>query len=178
MNFFNKLSKKEKLGLLLAFGFLAVALIDQLVVSPIRTKLKFIDQAVHINEKKLKMSLRNIKQKNMIEKEYEKYVDYVRRTGSNEEEVAKILREIEVLARKSSVYLVDTKPHTPKKVDFYNTYMVEIEGEGRMDSIVDFLHKLNTSKQLLRAEKVRLSIKGKEPGVVKVSMLITKVLVF
>jgi len=176
--FFDKLSQKEKIGLMIAFSCLAVAFLDRLIVNPIRNKIKQINREVEISEKQLSMNLRNIKQKDVIEQEYEKYVDYVRRSGSDEEEVAKILGEIEVLARKSSVYLVDTKPQTPKKVDFYQQYMVEIEGEGEMKSIMRFLHELNISPQLLRAEKVRLSIKEKKAGVIKVSMLITKVLIF
>ncbi len=178
MMFFEKLSKKEKIGLLIAFGFLAAAFLDRLIVAPIRNKIKRINREIEISEKQLSMNLRNIKQKDIIEQKYEKYVDYVKRSGSDEEEVARILGEIEVLARKSSVYLVDTKPQTPKRVDFYKQYMVEIEGEGEMRSIIKFLYELNVSPQLLRAEKVRLSIKAKKRGVIKVSMLITKVLIF
>jgi len=178
VNFWNKLSSKEKTGLIFAFGFLAFAFMDQLVVSPIRTKIKQIDRMIDINEKQLSMNLRNVKQREMIEAQYEEYVDFIQKEGSDEEKVAKILGEIEVLARKSEVYLVDTKPHTPKQVDFYREFAVEIEGEGRMESLILFLHRLNSSDQLLRAEKVRLNIKGKTTGIIKASMLITKVLLY
>ncbi len=178
MKFWSKLSRKEKTGLAIALGCLAVALVDRLVVSPIRERMDALEMAIRVSEKRLRMNVRNIKQKAVIEEQYAKYADYVRQTGSDEEELARVLGAIEAMARESSVYLVDTKAHGIKKKGFYRQVTAEIEGEGAMASMVMFLHKINSSKQLLRPEKVRLSVKGKSPGVVKVSMLITKVLVF
>ncbi len=175
--FFEKLSRKEQIGLMIAFSFLILAFLDRVIISPIRNKMKRIDREIKISEKQLSMNLRNIKQKDIIEEKYNKYVKYLKRSGSDEEEMVRILGEIEVLARKSHIYLVDSKPQTPKRVKFYKQYMVGIEVEGEMSDLITFLHELNTSSQLLRAEKVRLSIKAKKRGVIKGFMLITKVLV-
>ncbi|HQP10992.1 MAG TPA: type 4a pilus biogenesis protein PilO, partial [Candidatus Omnitrophota bacterium] len=128
--FLEKLSQKEKIGLALAFAFLAVASLDRLIVSPIRTKFRRLDQAIKINEKQLAHDLRNVHQEDQIAAQFDKYVKYVERTGSDEEEVAKILGEIESLAREAEIYLANMKPETPKEVDFYKRYAVEIEAEG------------------------------------------------
>lgn len=175
--FWDKLSKKEKIGLSMASLIMAVAFVDRLIVSPIRGRFQKIDQEIKINEKQLGHDLRNVHLKDQIEEEFEKYVGYVERSGSDEEETAKILGEIESLARSSNVYLVDVKPQLPKKVDFYKEYSVEIEAEGVMEDLTMFLHQINVSKQLLRIEKLRLNTQENEEKALKSSMLITKVLV-
>ena len=173
----DKLSKKEKIGLSFSFAIVSLALLDRAIVSPIRSRFQRINQAIAIGEKQLGHDLRNIRQKDQIAAEFEKYVQYVQRSGSDEEEVAKILGEIEALARQSNVYLVDMKPQTPKEVDFYKEYAVEIEAEGDMTALVRFLYQMNTSVQLLRVEKLRLNSRKSGDPVLKSSMLITKILV-
>lgn len=173
----DKLSQKEKIGLSLAFAFLAVAFLDRLLISPIRIKFNALNGQIRISEKQLGSDMRNINQKEFISEEYEQYLPYVRRSGSDEEEVAKILGEIEALARKSSVYLVDMKPRKPRDVEFYKEYTVEIEAEGYMESLMSFIYQLNTSSQLLRIETLRLNLTKGGTNVLSASMLITKVLI-
>lgn len=173
----DKLSPKEKIGLSIAFGFLALAFLDRLFISPVRARFSALNQQIRISEKQLGSDMRNINQKKFISEEYEQYVPYVRRSGSDEEEVARILGEIESLARKSSVYLVDMKPRKPREVEFYKEYTVEIEAEGYMESLMGFLYQLNSSTQLLRIETLRLNPTKSESKVLNASMLITKVLV-
>ena len=173
----DKLSKKEKIGLSVAFAFLALAFLDRLLISPIRTKFNALNLQIRISEKQLGGDMRNINQKKFIGEEYEQYLPYIRRSGSDEEEVAKILGEIEALARKSSVYLVDMKPRKPREVEFYKEYTVEIEAEGYMESLMSFIYQLNTSSQLLRVETLRLNLTKGDSKVLSASMLITKVLI-
>ncbi len=173
----DKLSKKEKIGLSIAFVFLAVAFLDRFLISPVRTKFNALNQQIRTSEKQLGSDMRNINQREFISEEYEQYLPYVRRSGSDEEEVAKILGEIESLARKSSVYLVDMKPRKPREVEFYKEYTVEIEAEGRMESLMSFIYQLNTSSQLLRVETLRLNLTKGDSNVLSASMLITKVLI-
>ena len=175
--FWDKLSGKEKIGLSGALAFLFVAFMDRLVVSPIRGRFENIDRAIKISEKQLGHDLRNVYLKDQIAEEFEKYVEYVERSGSDEEEVAKILGEIESLARQSNVYLVNVKPQSPQKIDFYKEYSIEIEAEGEMAALMSFLYQINTSIQLLRVEKLRLNSSEDESTDLKSSMLITKVLV-
>src|SRR3989338_3837035 len=143
--FWDKLSRKEKVGLSLAIAFITVAFFDRLIVSPIRSRVQQINQNIQISEKQLAHDLRNVHLKDQIVKEYEKYIGYVERIGSDEEEVAKILGEIESLSRQSEIYLVDMKPQSPKNIDFYKEYTIEIEVEGEMVPLTSFLYKLNSS---------------------------------
>ena len=151
-----------------------MALLDRLIVAPVHHKLQQINHEIAISEKQLGRSLRNLNQKDVIAKAYERYTPYVKRAGSDEEEVAKILSEIEEVARKSAVSLDNVKPQEPKKRDFYKEYSVEIEAEGDMESLVSFLHQLSASSQLLRPEKINLSLQERDSTIVKASIVITK----
>jgi Tfp pilus assembly protein PilO len=175
--FWDKLSNKEKIGLSLAFAVMAIALFDRLIISPIKLRFQRIDRAIKINEKQLAHDLRNVHQRDQIARQFDKYVEYVQRSGSDEEEVAKILGEIESMARQSKIYLANMKPQTPKEIDFYKEYTVEIEAEGKIGALVTFLHQLNTSTLLLRVEKLRLSSIKKGDTTLRASMLIMRVLV-
>ena len=66
-----------------------------MLISPIRTKFNALNLQIRISEKQLGGDMRNINQKKFIDEEYEQYLPYIRRSGSDEEEVAKILGEIE-----------------------------------------------------------------------------------
>ena len=175
--FLEKLSGKEKIGLSLAFAVMAIALLDRLIINPVRIRFQRIDQEIKISEKQLAYDLRNVHQKDRIARQFDEYVEYVQRSGSDEEEVAKILGEIESMARQSKVYLANMKPQTPKEIDFYKEYAVEIDTKGEISSLITFLHQLNTSTQLLRVEKLRLSSDKKGDKTLKASMLIIRVLV-
>ena len=175
--FWNKLSKKEKIGMSFAIAFMVISGMDRLIINPIRERFQRINQAIKISEKQLRHDLRNVQLKDQIEKEFEKYVEYVERSGSDDQEKAKILIEIQSLADQTNVNVVSQKPQSTKTVDFYKEFAVEIEAEGEIEALITFLHRINVSTQLLRVEKLRLNNKEQGTKILKSSMLITKVLV-
>jgi hypothetical protein len=67
------------------------------------------------------------------------------------------------------------KPLAPRAVDFYKKYEVELEIEGEMEQVVNFLYQLNNSPQLLRAEKVALNPKDRDSTTVRAKLNVTKV---
>lgn len=176
--FLDKLSKREKIGAYLSAAFLLAVFLDNLVIKPISARVKVLNMEIKTSEAQLSRYLRNLNRKDEVLKEYQKYIKYVKNGGSDEEETAKILGEIEALARKSSLTLADMKPRTPRAIGFYKEYTVEIEVEGSMDSITNFLYQLNTSSQLLRTEKVRLYPKKKGSSAIKGLILVTKILIY
>jgi len=178
MDFFNKLSKKERIGLSIAVGFITLAVLDRLVIKPIKDKVDRLNHQIQVSEEELRLDLRNLQEKKVISREYEKYTQYVTKAGSDEEEVAKILAEIEEMARRSNVNLVDITPQAPREIDFYREYAAEIEIMGSMESVVKFLYRLSNSMLLLRAQKLRMTLKGDESKNVAATILVTKILVF
>ena len=176
MKLLSKLSKKEKLGLFAAVAAVSLVLFDRVLISPINDKFRRINGDINVAEKQLGRDLRNLNQKDDIAKEFRKYSQYVKKTSSDDEEVAKILAEVESLARKSQVTLADIKPQAPKQSDFYKIYTIDVEAEGVIEAITSFLRELSGSKLLLRAARTRLNPKDKESSAIKASISVTRVL--
>jgi len=175
MDFFSKLAKKERIGLFVASVVVLITLADRLVISPIRGMVGKLNREIEMCEEELRRDIMSLNEKKAITKEYEKYTQYVTKAGSDEEEVSKILAEIEEIARKSEVNLVDITPQAPREVDFYREYAAEIEVEGRTASIVSFLYRLSNSTLLLRAQKLRINLKTSDS--VGAFVLVTKILI-
>lgn len=171
---FSNMAKKEKIGLVAAALIVGLTLLDRLIVDPINKRIQQIEREIRQDEKQLSLGLRNLSQKDTILSEYDKYSQYFKSFGSEEETTAAMLSEIETLAKKSNMNLSDLKPQTSKDKGFYREYSVDVEAEGAMDSLVSFLYKLNSSPQLLRAEKLRFNSRSKEPSVIKASILIIR----
>ena len=175
MSIFSSISKKEKIWLALSFLIVLFAFSDRLILAPISLKFKRINSVIRMREAQLAQSMHNLNSKDEIAREYEKYLPYIKSDYSEEEEVAKLLEEIENLGRNAGISITDIKPQSSKQISIYKYYVVEIEAEGRMEALTTFLYQLGTSKQLFRASKVYISVKDKETSTAKASMLITKV---
>ncbi|MFA5143628.1 MAG: type 4a pilus biogenesis protein PilO [Candidatus Omnitrophota bacterium] len=175
MNFFATMSKKERAGIAIAVAILLFAFLDRFVAAPIASKFRKINAETRMNEQQLAQNLRNLNQKDNIDAEYRKYLPYVKANYSDGEEVNKLLEVIENMARKSGLAIGNIKPQPPKQTDLYRYFLIEVEVEGRMDSIVVFLHDLAGSKELFRTTKIYITLKEKETSTARASILVTKV---
>ena len=177
MNIFSNMAKKEKLGLTIAAVIVFLAFFDRLIASPVLLKFKKINSETRMYEQQLAETLLNLNQKDDIAKDYQKYMQYIKSSYSEGETVTKLLEEVENMARSSGISIVDIKPQAPKQAEGYKYFLIEVEAEGKMETLVAFLHQLAGSKELLRASKVYITLKDKETSTVKASILITKVAV-
>lgn len=173
--FLDNLAKKEKIGVILAIIIVCFALVDRLVVNPINNRIKLIGQDIKVNEKELSLGMRNLSQKEIIQKQYFQNVSNLQNSGSDEETIAGMLSRIEGLARITNVSLVDIKPQSTQKIDFYKQYNVEITIEATMEDIVRFIYQLNAAPELLRVEKLRLNLKDKKSPYLKALVNISRV---
>ncbi len=176
MEFFSKLSVKEKKGLYIAVLIISIAAFDRLIISPIASSFRKLNHDIKTDEKRLVLGLRNLNQKDAVLAEYQKYEKNIRKTESDEEEVSKTLDEIEGLARKAHVSMIDVKTRSPQQVDFYTEYTMDLEIQGDPESIANFLYQINTSPLLLRTTRVRFGSQEKDSKGVKASIVVTRIL--
>lgn len=171
----NKLAPREKSLFLASVAILSFLFLDLIVVRPLWNHyISLADQTV-FKEKKLLQNMLNISRKDLIEKEYEKYKDYIHEPASNEEETAAMLREIEKLARGNEVVVVDMKPKEVLSEKFHKEYKVDLDVETEMSPLLRFIHQIESSSQLMRVEQAKLQLKSQESPVVKAKMTVTKI---
>lgn len=173
----SNLSRKEKIGIYISLFVIGLAFFDRLIISPISGKYRQLNHEIRISGMQLYRDLCNVHQQEDIISDFQKYKQYVKSTGSDEEVTAEMLAAIEETAHNSGIDLIDVKPQDARQEDIYKDYAIEVEAGGEMKSLVAFLYQLNNSKQLLRVVKVHLNPKDKESSMIRASLLVTKIVI-
>lgn len=174
--FFLRLSKREKFVFYGALFFVSLTLLDQLVVSPVFSKIKFLDTEIKNREALIKNSLKIVTQKEKIVSARAKYSYLSSGFTSSDTEATSLLKEIEGMSSKSSVYLVDMKPAAVKGGSS-EKFMISLSCEAQMEQLVDFMYNIENSDKLLMIDKYQISPKSKESSVAKCSMSISKIVI-
>lgn len=172
--YFSKLSKRGKVIVYITAIVIFIGLVDRLVYYPIVNRFKELDQEILLQEKQLRINLRNLAARETVLKAYSAYNGYALAAGSDEEEVASLLNEIEGLARKTGLSLVNVKPKPLTKKEFWKQYPVEIEVETEWAPLLKFIHGLYSSKYLLRIKHLRLMPTGRRTTRVKGYLIVNK----
>lgn len=174
-----KLSSRERKGLVIAAVCSLLTLTDKLIVRRLAANLDRIGRRLEVEKRQLAGNLRILdsNRKAVIRREYRQYGNRIRKQLTSAEESAALLAQVETLARSANVRLVATRPRDMMSEGFYETYAVTVEIEARLEKIVDFLYRLESSPKLLRIDEVSLSPKNKEPdSPLRGMLLITQVL--
>jgi len=140
------------------------------------TKWNKLDEKIASDKLKLEKSERLIAKKGSITSDYKKAASAVRMIGSEEEEMAKFLTEIESLANSSSVHINEIKPLPTKQLELYRKFYAELEVEGEMAQISNFMHRIQDSPHLLAIDRLSLGSKQAEgSSLLKCRIVISKV---
>jgi len=172
-----RISKKERALLYIAVIFVSLAVFSRVVLFPALGKSADLNRQIQLKKRMIENSLRLLNQKENIQKEFQGYAKYARQKFSEEEETASFLKEIEDIARNSQVQLIDLKPYSSERKDFYIEDKVEIETESNMNQLITFIYNLQSSESLLRVAKFHISPKVDKPDILKTYLTITKALI-
>jgi Tfp pilus assembly protein PilO len=170
--FLGRLSKREKAIFYSAAFFVSLVALDRLAISPVIAKIKSLDNEIQEKETAIKKNLRIVSQKDRIQDEASRYSSFLGGMKSEEEEMTSLLKEIETLANKGGVYLIDMKPAGLKD----NRYAVNVSCEGQMEQLVSFMYNIENSAKLLMIDKYQITPKSRESSVAKASLLVSKLI--
>ena len=137
--------------------------------------MKSLNEEIQEKQSSIRKNLHILAQKDRISSEITKYTTFLSSTESDEEEMTSLLKEIEGLANKSSVYLVDMKPAGLKSAGSSKKYLISLNCEAQMEQLTDFMYNIENSNKLLTIEKYQIAPKSKESSVVRCSMSIAKI---
>jgi hypothetical protein len=156
------------LAILLALGNL-------LVVRPIRAKHREIHEGAVAQRRVLKDHLQILAYKAQAAKEYEKVAKYVCERQPEEEPDQDMLKEAVRLATTCGLSVLSRKPDGFGVQDeFLQEYIVQMEVKGSIVNMIQFLYRLRVSSQLMRVQWLKLTPQGREKGVKKGVLRITK----
>jgi Tfp pilus assembly protein PilO len=170
-----KLSRREKLLAILASGVMLGAFIFRGIIEPAVRNWIALNQQIALKEAKLTRALKIIAQKPEVQAEFDGYQKFILPPVSEEEEIARLLREIEKLARDTGMRITDMAPRRKQRSEFYTRFTVEIETEGSMEGLMRFIYALETSPFLFTAERLKITLKSRQSNILKSDILLSKV---
>ncbi len=174
---FLKLDSKQKKIFYIAIFFVVLLIIDRGIINPIGSAIKNLDEDIKQKKEKIRKDLGIYEQKNVVNEITLKYKDFLSGSKSTDEEITFILKDIEVLANKSEVYIVDLKPLSSKEEDSVIRYFVNLNCETTMDKLIEFLYLLDNVNKMFFVEKCRISLKSKDLDVMACSLVISKAVI-
>ena len=152
-------------------------LVDIFLVRPIFSLYSGLKDSIVTAEKRTERNLDFLSRKDAIYGEYEKYKSHFKSVGTEEEELASILKEIESVANATQIKLADIKPVPVLHTEFYDRYSVEIECESDMNNLVKFIYEIQHSEKMLRVDRLRITAKKTKGSVLEGYMLISRVVI-
>lgn len=173
--FIERLSKREKIIFYAVIFFISLSLLDRIIISPIYSKMKTLNEEIQEKESNIKKNIHILSQKDKISAEINKYASFLSSLKLEDGQLISILKEIETLANKNSVYLVDMKPVGLKDLGSLKKYLVNLNCEAQMEQLAEFMYTIEISNRLLTIEKYQINPKSKESSIARCSMLIAKI---
>lgn len=176
MNILTKMTARERAILYASTAIIALSLIYNFLIEPLIKRWNEVNQEINLVKVRLQQSLSTIKDKDRIDKEYAVYAERLKPRGSDEQEMTYILDGIEKLARNSNLKIVNIKPKPPQDKKFYKQFMVGLETESDMRSLMKFIYDVKNSPLLLKVDRLNLNTKSSQAGIViRASIAISKI---
>lgn len=171
---YNRLSSREQRVLQGAAAVVLLLLLDSAVFRPVGEMYVSLDGQIVEAEGNLTRNLVNLSRKEPVEAGYSKYSSFVRQAGTDEEENASLLSEIEQLARANQVVLVDMKAREAASGQFYRQFSAELDAEGEMKNLIAFMYSMEQSAQVMKVVNAKLTEREANSVVVKGRMTVAK----
>ncbi len=156
---------------------IALVVVDLIVVRPVTSYLSRVDEMISIEEKVIPKRLMILKYKDKIVREYRSWKPLMSDPLiTQEEEIAKLLREVERVSKESGLFVSNINPvKTTEKTSSIYELSVDIEGKGNIDAVRKFLRKIENDNAAIRIDAYTLKPQGKESDELKFSLTIIKI---
>lgn len=176
-NIIARFSKREKAVFFAALIFVGFSLLDRVILSPIFKKMEMYSAEIKTTEYDLMKNAKILQQRARIEAEEVKYAEYAITAQTDEEETATLLREIERLATRSSIYLNDLKPSGIEEEGLVKKFRVNVSCEGEMEKIILFMHYIEDSHVIMQITAFDMGPKSTQSKVNRCELLISKIVI-
>lgn len=175
---FLRLPKKQKTMLYVVAGVFLLSLFNLLIILPVYSKIRSLNNAIVKKEAGIVRDLNVLERKSEILSESKKYATFLEEASTDEEETTLLLKEIENIASKGSLYIVEMKPAGIREEgNKLKKFVVNLTCEGQMEQVIGFMHNIGNSHMLLNIEKFQLSPKSKESSIAQCAMTISNVVI-
>ena len=174
MDFYARLSKREKLILFGTVVMLGVFVTDKVIIGPSYRKMTALDADIQAQEAAIKKSVYVQVQEERILAEGKEFMSYSVESQNPEQEMVGLLKEIESTADSAGVSLLYVKPAKEEGDGSVKKYFANLECEAEMEQVATFFHGIESSTKLLKVEKYEIQPKNKESSIARCTITISK----
>ena len=175
---FSKLTGKSRILFIAAAIFLALALMDRLMIGPFTSQMEYLKAEAKAQTESLRRSKRVVSFRDGIFQEYSKYSTYLD-TGemTQEQIISALLKKIETIAGQQSVTVTNTRPGDVEEKPNFRVYKTSIDCEGKLGNVLSFINLLEQSDYLFQVERYTMGPKSKGSDIVKCTFDIARILI-
>lgn len=158
------ISKREKRILILTAAIIVFKLCYELALTPFIQKITSMNNEIAQLQNKLTKSKRLLFRKDEIEKRFSALATGLKsdESLSNEQQITRILVELEQLGNKAGIHINDIKPQPFKRNDYYSEIIIELRLEAGLKELTNFLYRIQQSGELLTVEKLEIGIQSQD----------------
>ncbi|MDI6732580.1 MAG: hypothetical protein QME51_02325 [Planctomycetota bacterium] len=171
MKFISKLSNRERFFLYITLLIVAIFLVESFIFSGMLQKTNSLGFEIEKLKNELTDNKNILSYKNIITKEYELYGKYLEKESNPDQELQKTVNS---LVTQAGLLNADYKPLLLKGG---NKYLIDLNAEGEMKKVINFMYNLNTVSSLLKIEKMNISPKTPKSEILKIYLQISKTVV-
>lgn len=168
-----KLKKSQKIALFIILGIIIAFLLEKVVFSVIRTKIKDLNKKIKLQELALREGLSVQKNKDKIIQDYKNYSQYLLTETQDRDITAKFLKEVEKITRDAGLSVVSLVPEDKfEQKPNYKEYRVNQRLEGRMGQLLNLFDKIQNSPLLIKLNELTITSKDEETGTLSIEAII------
>ena len=164
--------------LLIAAGIAGAATLCWIfLLIPLHGSLNEKESEMAVMQHKLLEHLKIVAQKEQIEQLYARLTPPLKAKGSDEQEASLLQDEVGALAKQTGVKVNKTRPRPMETLADHKRCWIELDCEGTLLQISDFIYRMQNSPQILRVDQLRLSQENPRDSSLRAALLVTKVLI-
>lgn|GEM_PF-1138025 len=176
--FYGKLGKNERILFFAALGCVGLLLLDRLVLGPILSEMKVLDGELETRSLSIAKSQRILSFKDSILTGYSEVSSYFDSGEKTQQEIiADLLKKIETLAQQKSISIASIKTGEMEDRVVLQEYRTNIDCEGKLSDVFDFMNALEQSDYLFQIIQYSLVPKSKGSDIVKCTMTVSRMLI-
>jgi len=107
-------------------------------------------------EKELRQYKDVVREQSLVSRKLLAYKEMFAQKGSDEQEMTKMLSEVEAAAQNINMKIINMEPERIKKGDFYNYFSINVQAQGSLKKIFEFLYALESQTYRFRIDEMRL----------------------
>jgi hypothetical protein len=171
-----KIKKREKIIFFVVLGLIIIFLLEKLVFSNFRKKMRELSKKIKVQETAIRKSLSIKKSKDKIIQDYKDYAKFIITETQDRDIIARFLKEMEKITQDSGLSVVNLAPEeklteTPE----YKAYRANLRLEGTMEQLLNFLNKIQNSTLLIKMDKLNLVSKDEQASALRIDLTVSLV---